>query len=175
MYQKKCYINIIKKSQLRTGAFLRKKGGFIMAMSERMLLFCEEYLKDKELNATQAYLRAYPNTKSINTAQTNSSKLMAREDIREYIDKRLDEIHDKNTADIKEVMEYLTSVMRGTCTSSVLSLCGDGMQEVISKPPDEKERLKAAELLGKRFGMFTDKVQAEIVVPKFEGEDELED
>ena len=28
----------------------------------------------------------------------------------------------------------------------------------ITKLPDEKERLKAAELLGKRFGLFTDKI-----------------
>ena len=55
-------------------------------------------------------------------------------------------------------MEYLTSVMRGKSESNVLALAGDGFQEVIAKPPDEMERLKAAELLGKRFGMFRDNV-----------------
>ncbi len=55
-------------------------------------------------------------------------------------------------------MEYLTSVMRGESQSSVLCLIGDGMQEAIEKCPDEKERLKAAELLGKRYGLYTDKV-----------------
>ena len=55
-------------------------------------------------------------------------------------------------------MEYLTSVMRGASTSSVLAMCGDGMQEVIEKPPDEKESLRAAELLGRRYGMWTEKV-----------------
>ena len=55
-------------------------------------------------------------------------------------------------------MEYLTSVMRGKSKSNVLALAGDGYQEVIAKPPDEKERLKAAELLGKRFGMWTEKI-----------------
>ena len=48
--------------------------------------------------------------------------------------------------------------MRGTRKANVLALAGDGYQEVIAKPPDEKERLKAAELLGKRFGMFKDNV-----------------
>jgi phage terminase small subunit len=52
--------------------------------------------------------------------------------------------------------------MRGESASSVLSLCGDGFQEVIEKKPDEKERLKAAELIGKRFGIFTDKMKVDV-------------
>ena len=56
-------------------------------------------------------------------------------------------------------MEYLTSVMRGKSSSHVLAFVGDGYQKVIQKPPDEKEKLKAAELLGKRYGLFTDKVE----------------
>ena len=55
-------------------------------------------------------------------------------------------------------MEYLTSVLRGKSASAVLMMSGNGMQKVTEKPPDEKERLKAAELLGKRFGMFKDNV-----------------
>ena len=79
-------------------------------------------------------------------------------------------------ASAEEVMQYLTSVVRGQSTSSVLSLCGDGCQEVIEKAPDEKERLKAAELLGKRYGLFTDKVNLEGAVPVIiSGEDQLED
>lgn len=34
-----------------------------------------------------------------------------------------------------------------------------GVQKIVEKPPDEKERLKAAELLGKRYALFTDKTQ----------------
>ena len=69
-----------------------------------------------------------------------------------------DEYLNDNIADTKEVMEYLTNVMRGKSRSSVLSMCGDGMQEIIEKPPDEKEKIKAAELIGKRYGMFKDNV-----------------
>ena len=86
------------------------------------------------------------------------NNLLKKEDIAEYINKRLEEIHNEKTADIQEVMEYLTSVMRGTSEASTLAMCGDGMQEVITKKPDERERLKAAELLGKRFGMFKESV-----------------
>lgn len=127
-------------------------------MTEKQKLFCEEYLKDKELNATQAYLRVYKNVKSDSVASVMASKLMTKPEIKEYIQERLDLIHDQNTADAKEVMEYLTSVMRGKSESEVLKLDGDGYQSVIKKGPEEKDRLKAAELLGKRFGLFKDGV-----------------
>ena len=42
---------------------------------------------------------------------------------------------------------------------SVLCLAGDGMQEVIEKPPDEREKLRAAEMLGKRYGLYTEKIE----------------
>lgn len=125
-------------------------------MTEKQKLFCEEYLKDKELNATQAYLRVYKNVKSDSVASVMASKLMAKPEIKEYIQERLDLIHDQNTADAKEVMEYLTSVMRGKSESEVLKLDGDGYQSVIKKGPEEKDRIRAAELLGKRYGMFKD-------------------
>lgn len=127
-------------------------------MTEKQKLFCEEYLKDKELNATQAYLRVYKNVKSDSVASVMASKLMAKPEIKEYIQERLDLIHDENTADAKEVMEYLTSVMRGQSESEVLKLNSDGYQSVIKKHPEERDRLKAAELLGKRFGLFKDGV-----------------
>lgn len=125
-------------------------------MTEKQKLFCDEYLID--LNGTRAYRTVYKTIKNDNVAGVRANKLLKQKDIAEYINKRLEEIHNENTADIQEVMEYLTSVMRGKSKSNVLALAGDGYQEVIAKPPDEKERLKAAELLGKRFGMFRDNV-----------------
>lgn len=47
--------------------------------------------------------------------------------------------------------------------------------QIVEIPAKLSDANKAAELLGKRYALFTDKVQAEIVVPKFEGEDDLED
>lgn len=70
----------------------------------------------------------------------------------------MQKIHNEKTADAQEVVEYLTSVLRGQSTSSVLARDEIGAERVIEKPPDEKERLKAAELLGKRYGLYTDKV-----------------
>ena len=125
-------------------------------MTEKQKLFCDEYLID--LNGTRAYRTVYKTIKNDNVAGVRANKLLKQKDFAEYINKRLEEIHNENTANIQEVMEYLTSVMRGTSKANVLALAGDGYQEVIAKPPDEKERLKAAELLGKRFGMFKDNV-----------------
>ena len=125
-------------------------------MTEKQKLFCDEYLID--LNGTRAYRTVYKTIKNDIVAGVRANKLLKQKDIAEYINKRLEEIHNENTANIQEVMEYLTSVMRGTSKANVLALAGDGYQEVIAKPPDEKERLKAAELLGKRFGMFKDNV-----------------
>ena len=125
-------------------------------MTEKQKLFCDEYLID--LNGTRAYRTVYKTIKNDNVAGVRANKLLKQKDIAEYINKRLEEIHNENTANIQEVMEYLTSVMRGTSEASTLAMCGDGMQEVITKKPDERERLKAAELLGKRFGMFKESV-----------------
>lgn len=125
-------------------------------MTEKQKIFADEYLID--LNGTRAYKAAYPNIKSNNAAAVRANKLLKNREIEEYIKNRLDGLASKRVAKQQEVMEYLTSVMRGETKSSVLAMCGEGMQEVIEKPPDEKESLKAAELLGKRYGMWTEKV-----------------
>ena len=125
-------------------------------MTEKQRLFADEYLKD--LNGTRAYKTIYTTIKNDNVAAVRANTLLKQKDISDYISKRLEEIHNENTADIQEVMEYLTSVLRGKSASAVLMMSGNGMQKVTEKPPDEKERLKAAELLGKRFGMFKDNV-----------------
>ncbi len=129
-------------------------------MTEKQKRFCDEYLID--LNGTRAYKAAYPSVKSDDAARTNASRLLANANVREYLDRELERLHNERTADAQEVMEYLTSVLRGESTASIVVVegVGDGCSaaRTITKPPDERERLKAAELLGKRFGMFTDKV-----------------
>ncbi|MBO1703763.1 terminase small subunit [Eubacterium callanderi] len=126
-------------------------------MTEKQKRFADEYLID--LNGTRAYKVAYPRVKSDETAKAAASRLLTNVNVKTYIDEQLEKIHNEKTADAQEVLEYLTAVMRGETESSVLSLCGDGCQEILEKPPDEKERLKAAELLGKRYSLFTDKVE----------------
>ena len=128
-----------------------------MAMTKKQKKFCDEYLID--CNATQAAIKAGYSEK---TAKSIGQRLLTNVDLKTYIDEQLEKIHNEKIANAEEVLMYLTSVLRGESSSSVLSLCGDGCQEVIDKAPDERERLKAAELIGKRYGMFTDKMNLEI-------------
>lgn len=129
-------------------------------MTAKQKRFCDEYLID--LNATQAAIRAGYSKKS---AKQVANENLTKPYLKKYIEERMKEKEDSLIAKQDEVLKYLTSVMRGESSSSVLALCGDGMQEVIDKPPDEKERMKAAELLGKRYRLFTDKVEVEGAVP----------
>lgn len=135
-------------------------------MADKMLTakqqrFCDEYLID--LNATQAAIRAgYSKKTAKQIGQQNLTKL----DLKAYIQQRMDEKEKELIADQNEVLKYLTSVIRGQSRSSVVVVenVGDYMSEAreMEKSPDEKERLKAAELLGKAHGIFTDKVEQQI-------------
>ena len=113
-------------------------------------------------NKTQALLKA---GYSMNYAKGNATKLFENESVKKYLNEQLEKISSERTADAKEVMEYLTSVMRGESQAEIVVVegCGDGVTNAVkvSKNPDEKERLKAAELLGKRFGLFKEKVELE--------------
>ena len=129
-------------------------------MNERQKRFADEYLID--LNATRAYRAAYPNVKKDSTAQANGSRMLLNDMVKKYIDDRLAEIKSAKVADAAEVIEYLTAVLRGETTAEIVVVenIGDYMSEArkVKKAPDEKERLKAAELLGKRYRLFTDNV-----------------
>lgn len=152
----------MKEQSYGCSFLLRKnlKGVVVVTIKEQ--IFCDELLSDTEFNKTLAYKKAYPSVKNDNVAAAAASRLMNKPKIKEYIDKQLDELHNERTADAQEVLEYLTSVLRGESSSSELVVegIGDGCSEArtIEKPPSEKERLKAAELLGKRYGLYTDKV-----------------
>ena len=104
--------------------------------------------------------------KSEGAARACASKLLTKANIKTYIDEQLDKISSEKTADAKEVMEYLTSVMRGESQAEIVVIegTGDGCSDArrMSKAPDEKERLKAAELLGRRYGLFKENVNLEV-------------
>jgi phage terminase small subunit len=132
-------------------------------MTANQQKFCDEYLID--CNATRAYKAAYPRIKNDAVARANSSRLLTNANIKAYIQERLDEMSSAKVASAEEVMKYLTSVMRGESTAEIVVIEGnsDGCSSArrMDKSPDEKERLKAAELIGKRYGLFTDKVNVE--------------
>ena len=132
-------------------------------MNRKQRKFADEYLID--LNATQAAIRAGYSKK---TAKSLGQRLLTFVDVSAYINEQHERIHNERTADAQEVLEYLTSVMRGETQSEVVTVVGigDGLSEArnVLKAPEERDRLKAAELLGKRYRLFTEKVDLEAEV-----------
>ncbi len=124
-------------------------------MTDKQRKFADEYVID--CNATRAYKAAYPRIKSDEVASASGTRLLGNVKVKTYIQEKLDEISSEKIADAQEVMEYLTNVLRGKSESEVV-VVADYEAQLIRKNPDEKERLKAAELLGKRYGIYTDKV-----------------
>ena len=135
-----------------------KKEVMYLKLTIKQQRFADEYIISG--NATEAAIKAGYAKKA---AYQQGAENLKKPHIREYIDKRLEEINDKSIAKQEEVLQYLTSVMRGTTQSAVIVIEGDGdgvsSARLMDKTPDEKEKLKAAELLGKRYGAFTEKVE----------------
>ena len=127
-------------------------------MTEKQKRFVDEYLID--LNATQAAIRA---GYSKDTARAIGAENLTKPYIQQAIKERIEQLHNERSADAQEIIEYLTSVMRGESESEELvnEFIGDGCSRPtrVKKAPSEKDRIKAAELLGKRFGLFKDKVE----------------
>ena len=126
-------------------------------MTIKQQRFADEYIISA--NATQAAIKAGYSKKYANT---NASKLLQNTTIKSYIDERLAELQSQKVADQQEVLEYLTSVMRGEETEQTVIGVGDLGQELTDIEVSAKDRIKAAELLGKRYRMWTDKVEAEV-------------
>ena len=141
-------------------------------MTEKQKRFCDEYLVD--CNATRAYREAYPNCKKNSSADAAARKLLGNTRIREYIEKRLEEKEDTLVAKQDEVLQTLTRVLRRQEMDTVVVTCKErssgydenGKKVIIEKEVPQLVRVptkvsdlnKAAELLGKRYGLYTEKV-----------------
>lgn len=113
-------------------------------------------------NATKAYLRAYPNVTKETTAKVNASRLLTNANVGAYIDERMEELKSERVADQQEVLETLTAILRGEASAGALKGVGGGEEEVINDmPPTMSERIRAAELIGKRHRMWVDRVENE--------------
>jgi phage terminase small subunit len=115
--------------------------------------FADEYIISG--NATQAAIKA---GYSGNYAKAQSSKLLENVGIKSYIDERLKKLEEEAIADQTEVLKYLTRVLRDEEKEEVLVNVGNFEQEIQSMKVSTKDKIKAAELLGKRYGSWTDKV-----------------
>ncbi|WP_195847525.1 terminase small subunit [Streptococcus uberis] len=118
--------------------------------------FADEYIITG--NATESAIKAGYSKKYANT---NASKLLQNTTIKRYIDERLKILDSEKIADQKEVLQYLSAVMRGEHKEKTLISIGEFGQEIVDIDVGAKDRIKAAELLGKRYKLFTDKVEVD--------------
>lgn len=140
-------------------------------MTIKQQRFADEYIISA--NATQAAIKAGYSKKY---AAQNTDKLLKNTNIKSYIDERLAELQSQKVADQQEVLEYLTSVMRGEETEQTIIGVGELGQELTDIEVSAKDRIKAAELLGKRYRMWTDKQEVEVQgTVVFANEDDIAD
>ncbi|MDW4477338.1 terminase small subunit [Staphylococcus saprophyticus] len=146
-------------------------------MNERQKRFADEYIRTA--NAYQSAIRA---GYSDMYAKNNSHKLLENKGIKAYVEARFKELEKQTIAQQDEVLQYLTAVMRGEQEDeeNIVVNKGDFISDVEkhTKKADTAQRTKAAELLGKRYAIFTDKqeiTQRNIDINIGEYDDDSED
>lgn len=133
--------------------------------------FADEYIISG--NATESAIKAGYSKK---TANRIGSENLSKLDIQNYIEERLKEIESDKIADQQEVLKYLSAVMRGEMTEQTLKSVGESGQVITEIDVGAKDRIKAAELLGKRYRLWTDKSEVEVTgAVVFSNESEIPD
>lgn len=127
-------------------------------ISVKQLKFVNEYIISA--NGTDAAIKA---GYSKRTAGSQANDLLKRPHIKEALKKKFEEIENKKIATATEIMQMLTQAARGQWDEEQIIVEGLGggitKSRKYKKGIAPKDRLKAAELLAKRFGMLTDKVE----------------
>ncbi|MDB2051957.1 terminase small subunit [Clostridium perfringens] len=129
-----------------------------MKLTPKQKAFAEYYIETG--NATESARKAGYSKK---TARVIGQENLLKPALKSYIDEKMKELESKRIAKAEEVLEYLTRVLRGEETEQVVVTenIGDFMSEakVVDKEISAKDKIKAAELLGKRYRLFVDKVE----------------
>ena len=135
-----------------------------MALSVKQEKFCLEYAKSG--NQRQAYLLAGYNVKSDEAADANASRLLRNDKVKARLAELAEEIKNASIADITEMQQTLTSIIRKQMTEEVIVVesVGDYMTEArkMDKEPSIKDIINAITTLGKMQGAFVEKVQQEV-------------
>ena len=141
-------------------------------LTEKQKAFADYYIES--LNATESYKKVYEC--SYNTARTNGARLLTNANIKKYIDEVMSAKDESRIASQDEILQILTDIARGITEEEVVQFSQLGEELRTTRKPTIKDRMKASELLGKRYRMWVDKVEANVnqqVI--FEGEELLED
>ncbi|MEN3130833.1 terminase small subunit [Bacillus cereus] len=133
-----------------------------MRLTPKQQAFCDYYIEIG--NATEAAKKAGYSEK---TAKDMGSENLAKPHLKSYIEKRMAEKDEERVASQDEILHFLTQVMRGETTEQIPVGKGEGYFTLENKDTYVKDRVKAAELLGKRHMMWTEKKEVSITVPTF--------
>lgn len=136
--------------------------------------FCNEYIKD--MNATQAAIRAGYSEK---TARSQGSTLLTNPNIKSRVAELREAYFNENIMTAQQVEYELTKIALGTSKEKQVIIEGtvDGYSKVriIDKPPDEKSRLKALELMAKRHRILSGDTTIDIKPVIIVGGDDIAD
>lgn len=118
-------------------------------LTPKQKAFADYYIETG--NATEAAIKAGYSKK---TAYSIGNENLKKPEVKKYIEQRIAEKEEELIAKQDEILKFLTSVMRGEVTEEIPIGKGEGWFELEEKMPSIKDRVKAAELLGKRYGIF---------------------
>jgi phage terminase small subunit len=148
-----------------------------LALSVKQEKFCLEYAKSG--NQRQAYLLAGYNVKSDETADANASRLLRNANVKARLAELAEEAKNASIADIVEMQQTLTSIIRKQMTEEVIVVesVGDYMTEArkMDKEPSIKDIINAITTLGKMQGLFSEKFKIDVTPVVIGGDDGLED
>lgn len=148
----------LKVRQIVSCLFVMLGGdGKLSKLTLKQKRFADEYIISA--NATAAAIKAGYSKK---TARSIGQENLTKTDIKAYIDERLEKLESEKIATQEEVLQYLTSIMRGDQQEKTLISVGEFGQKIVDIDVGAKDRIKAAELLGKRYRLFTDKVEMDV-------------
>lgn len=123
-------------------------------LTPRQRAFCEYYILYG--NATRAAEEAGYSKKN---ARHQGSRNLRIAEVRAYIEDAMAKKNAALVASQDEVLRYLTEVMRGQSREPVLVGSGQGKQRVAMLPPRDSDRIRAGDLLGRRYGIWTDRLE----------------
>ena len=134
-----------------------------MKLTVKQKAFADYYI---ELgNATESYIKAGYKASERKVAEVEGCKLLKNPKIDNYIKEKMKEIESNRIAKAEEVLAFLSASLRGEVLEEVVSTKSDGSggiePVILRKQLSAKDRIKAAELLGKRYALFTEKVDLE--------------
>lgn len=140
-----------------------------MKLTEKQKRFVDYYIETG--NASEAARRAGYSEK---TAGWIGQENLQKPTIKAAIDARLKELEDKRIAKADEVMQFLTSTLRGEVKEErvVVEGTGDGRSDarIIKVQVSARDRLEAAKSLLKRYPMQLDAKEQKLRLQKLEAE-----